>query len=70
MKKKIIILTCILLPILIFVVYYYSFDYYAFKDYELKIPRSINKNTIIMDKLYIKACLNGLFLKIDTSKTK
>lgn len=47
MKKRIIILTCILLPILIFVVYYYSFDYYAFKDYELKIPRSINKNAII-----------------------
>ena len=47
MKKKIIILTCILLPILFFVVYCYSFDYYAFKDYELKIPRSINKNTII-----------------------
>lgn len=46
-KKKIIILACILLPILIMVVYCYSYDYYAFGDYELIISRANNKNTII-----------------------
>lgn len=47
MKKKIIILACILLPILLIIVYCYSYDYYAFRDYELRIPRAKNKNTII-----------------------
>ena len=47
MKKKIIILTCILLPILIIAIYFYNEGYYEFEDHELRLFRPDNTKTII-----------------------
>ena len=47
MKKKIIILTCILLPILIIAIYFYNEGYYEFKGHELRLFRPDNTKTII-----------------------
>ena len=47
MKKKIIILTCILLSILVIVIYCYNNDYYTFKGHEFRVPRPDNTKTII-----------------------
>ena len=47
MKKKIIILTGILLTILIVVTYFYNEGYYAFKGHELRLFRPDNTKTII-----------------------
>ena len=47
MRKKIIVLTCILLPILIIAIYFYNEGYYAFEGYELRLFRPDNTKTII-----------------------
>ena len=47
MKKKMIILTCILLPILVIIIYFYNEGYYAFKNHELRLFRPDNKETVI-----------------------
>lgn len=47
MKKKIIILICILLPILTIAIYFYNIGYYAFENHELRLYRPDNTKTII-----------------------